>query len=48
MLRSDSVVVIEVIFVSVGLGLSLLVLSHQVELFYHPLVMENYGPQMGR
>jgi hypothetical protein len=42
MLRSDSVAV------NVGVGLSLLVLLHQMGLFYHPLVMENYGPQMGR
>jgi len=48
MLRSDSVAVKEVIFVSVGVGLNLLVLSHQMGLFYHPLVMENYGPQVGQ
>jgi len=48
MLRSDSVAVKEVIFVSVGVGLSLPVLSHQMGLSYHPLVMDNYGSQMGR
>jgi hypothetical protein len=47
MLRSDSVVVKEVIFVSVGVGLNLLVLLHQMGLLYHPLVMDNYGLQMG-
>jgi len=42
------VAVKEVIFVSVGMGLSSLAQPHQKELFYRPLVMENYGPQMGR
>jgi len=48
MLRSDFVAVKEVIFLSVRVGLSLLVPSHQMGLCYRPLVMDNYGPQMGQ
>jgi hypothetical protein len=46
MLRSHPVEVKEGIFVSVGMELSLLVLWHQIGLFYHPLVIDNYGVQI--